>query len=72
MDNLRRERFVKIAEKRVNKLIEDFRLMGNCSNRANYDYTEEEIERIFATLDHEYEELKKKFLRNGRKETFKL
>ena len=41
--NVRRERFIKIAEKRINRILEDFRLFGNCSNKGNYEYTQEEI-----------------------------
>ncbi|MDY2913984.1 MAG: hypothetical protein SOV58_05085 [Candidatus Enteromonas sp.] len=73
MSNLRRERFRKIAEKRVNKIFEDFRLLGNCSNKGNYEYTEEEVERIFRAIDKEYAALKKKFSdRGAKKEGFKL
>lgn len=73
MSNIRRERFMKIAEKRVNKILEDFRLLGNCSNKGNYEYTDEEVERIFKAIDKEYAALKKKFSDGGTKrEGFKL
>ena len=32
------EKFVELAEKRVNKTIKDLRLIGNLANKANYDY----------------------------------
>ena len=72
MDNIRRERFIKIGEKRVNKLLEDFRLLGNCANRANYEYTQEEIDHIFSALEQAFVETKKKFYGDGKREVFKL
>ena len=42
-DNAKRERFKTVAVKRMEKLIADFELLGNCSSLASYEY--EEIER---------------------------
>ena len=33
------DRFVRIAEARTNKIIDMIRLLGNCSNKASYDYS---------------------------------
>ena len=41
--NENRERFKRIAETRTNKLIDMIELLGNCSNRNNYEYTEEDF-----------------------------
>lgn len=73
MGNIRRERFVKVAPNRVNKILEDFRLLGNCSNKGNYEYTNEEVQKIFRTLDKEYANLKKRFENSDeRTEKFRL
>ena len=48
------DRFVRLAEARVNKLIKMIRLLGNCSMKCNYEFTKEQVSQIFATL---YEEL---------------
>lgn len=48
------DRFVRLAEARVNKLIKMIRLLGNCSMKSNYEFTKEQVSQIFATL---YEEL---------------
>ena len=37
--NQKRERFIKIAENRTNKIISTLKLLGNCANKSNYDYT---------------------------------
>ena len=44
------ERFRRLAEARVNKILDLFRLLGNLSGTANYIYSKEQVERIFTTL----------------------
>lgn len=46
-DNAKRERFKKVAVKRMEKLIADFELLGNCSSLASYEYTDAEVTAIF-------------------------
>lgn len=58
----KRDRFVRIAEARTNKLLEMMRLLGNCSSKGNYDYTEEDVKKIFSTLEKELKNTKNKFL----------
>lgn len=58
----KRDRFVRIAEARTNKLLEMMRLLGNCSSKANYEYTEEDIKKIFGALERELKNTKNKFL----------
>jgi len=36
MDEKKHARFCKVAEKRVNQIIEDMEKLGNCSSRASY------------------------------------
>lgn len=47
MAETKRDRFVRLAEARTNKILELMRLLGNCSSRANYEYTEDDIKQIF-------------------------
>ena len=58
----KRERFVRIAEARTNKILEMMRLLGNCSSKGNYEYTEEDIKKIFGALERELKKTKNKFL----------
>ena len=48
MDNSKpkRERFKRIASKRVENLIKDIRTLSNCSNTGNYEYTQEEVDKM--------------------------
>ena len=58
----KRERFVRIAEARTNKILEMMRLLGNCSSKGNYEYTDEDIKQIFGALEKELKNTKNKFL----------
>ena len=58
----KRERFVRIAEARTNKILEMMRLLGNCSSKGNYEYSEEDIKKIFGVLEKELKNTKNKFL----------
>ena len=49
----KRERFVRIVEARTNKILEMMRLLGNCSSKANYEYSDEDIKKIFGALEKE-------------------
>ena len=46
----KRERFKRVAENRTNRIIESIRLLGNCSNRSNYEYTEEDVKNFSMRL----------------------
>lgn len=56
-----RERFRRLAQKRVVRTIKDLRLIGNLGNRNNYDYTTDEVEKIFRALDKELKLARAKF-----------
>lgn len=56
-----REKFVKLAEMRVNKALKAIQLIGNLSNRSNYDYTDTDISKIFKVLSDELSNCKRRF-----------
>lgn len=58
----KRERFVRIVEARTNKILEMMRLLGNCSSKANYEYSDEDIKKIFGALEKEIKNTKNRFL----------
>lgn len=57
----KRERFVRLAENRTNKLINMLRLLGNLANRNNYEYSDDDVKKIFNTLEKELKAAKDKF-----------
>ncbi len=73
-ENKNRQRFVDLAEKRVTKTIKDIRLVGNLSNKTNYSYTNADYKAIFAALDAEMRDLKRRFTsgERGSEPIFKL
>ena len=56
-----RERFVDLANKRVTRALKGIQLIGNLSNRSNYDYTEEDVAKIMRALQNEISACKKRF-----------
>lgn len=58
----KRERFVRLAEARTNKILEMMRLLGNCSSKANYEYTEDDVKQIFGALEKELKNTKNKYM----------
>lgn len=57
----KREKFVELAEKRVNNAIKQIQLIGNLSNTGNYDFNESDYQKIFRAIDSEVREMKRKF-----------
>jgi len=45
------ERFKRLAILRTNEVLDRLRILGNCSDRRSYQYTDEEIEKIFRAID---------------------
>lgn len=55
------ERFRRLAQSRGNRLIREIMLLGNLSNQKNYSYSEEEVERLFAPIQRELDEVRALF-----------
>ena len=56
-----RSKFAKLASARVSKALKDIQLIGNLSNRSNYDYTDEDVAKIFKALNEELAACKRRF-----------
>ena len=61
----KRHNFVRLAEARVNKALKAIQVVGNLSNRGNYEYTEEDVKLIVNALTKEISELKLRFKNEG-------
>ena len=59
--SLKRDRFVRIAERRVNQVLEALDRLENCSNVHNYEYQDADVRKIFAELDRRLKEVKQSF-----------
>lgn len=56
-----REKFIRLANKRVNRAIKVIQLIGNLSSRSNYDYSEEDVQKIFDALKAELQSCEQRF-----------
>jgi hypothetical protein len=56
-----RAKFVRLANQRVTKAIKAIQLVGNLSNRSNYDYDEGDALKIIKALQEELNACKKRF-----------
>lgn len=55
------EKFKRLAEARTLRILNDLRLLGNCANTGVYSYTEQDVNKIFSTLDKELKRVKALF-----------
>lgn len=60
-EETKRDKFVRIAEARTNKIINMIQLLGNCSNQNLYDYSQKDVNKIFNTIQTELDEAKKRY-----------
>ena len=63
-----RERFVKLAPKRTQAVIDKLKLLARCGNRVTYRYEGHEIDQIFKALDDELQRTKAQFQRKDARE----
>jgi hypothetical protein len=59
--SIKRENFKRIAESRTNKILAMVELLGNLSNTSFYEFNEEEIEKIFSTIQESLNNQRNKF-----------
>jgi N-glycosylase/DNA lyase len=56
-----RERFVRIAERRVNRIMDALEKLGDCSNQRNYHYSNADIKKMFGKIEKKLKETRLKF-----------
>lgn len=54
-------KFERIAQRRVTEIVTKIRLIGNLSDRRNYEYSEEHVRQIFDAVEAEIRACKAKF-----------
>jgi len=68
----KRERFKRLATTRTNEVLRRLKVLSNCANRSAYDYAEDEINKIFSTIERSLRDAKSKFHYPKVKIDFKL
>lgn len=61
MAESKQDRFKRLAQSRGDRLIREIALLGNLSNRKNYDFDSDDVERLFTPIEEELRECRAKF-----------
>jgi hypothetical protein len=67
----KRQAFLRIAERRTNSILDKIRILSNCANPYAYEYTDEDVKKIFSAIEHELRLARTKF-QQSQKSDFKL
>lgn len=72
--NIRRQRFEKIASRRVQKVLDDINVLSNCSNRNNYEYSDTDVKKMMSAIRSQLKQLEMAFLdqKGNGKRTFRF
>ena len=68
----KRDKFVRLAEKRMDSILKGIELMGNLSNSNNYEYTQEDLNKIIKTLKSAVSDLEHTYNATSGVKKFKL
>jgi hypothetical protein len=64
------QRFKRVAEYRTRVVLDKLRLLGNCSNRHIYRYSEKDVEKIFSAISTRLKETRTKFETDSKSDNF--
>jgi histidinol phosphatase-like PHP family hydrolase len=65
------EAFRRLATKRTNAVLERIRVLGHCANPQLYEYSEQDVRKIFRAIEKELKIVKTRF-QNSSKPEFRL
>lgn len=68
MNNVKQENFKRIADNRVNKIVDLISKLHNLSNTSFYEYTDEQINEMFNLIQNELDKQKQLFDNDRKKE----
>lgn len=57
----KRENFVRLAEARVSRAMQSISVIGNLSNRGNYEYSDDDLRKIIKALTTEIDTMSMRF-----------
>jgi hypothetical protein len=63
-------RFKRLALKRTNEVLEKIRILGNLSNKSSYDYSDQDIDKMFRAIEDQTRTVKARFKPRKRKFNF--
>ena len=62
--NIKIDRFKRVASKRVGKIIQGIRSLSNCSNINNYEYTEDDFQKMLKAIKEELKSMETMYKKN--------
>ena len=72
MEETKRDKFVRLAESRVNNALKQIELIGNLSNTRAYEYTKDDVDDIIRTLKSAISDLEHTFKMDNKTNKFSL
>ncbi len=66
MDNsiVKKQRFKRVASKRVDKLLQGIRSLAKCSNINNYEYSEDDVQKMIKAIKEELKTMETLYKKN--------
>lgn len=73
-ENLKRERFINVAGKRVQKVLDGLDSLSKCSNHSNYDFNHQDVLKMTRAIKEKLRILEASFTTSTKtsKKTFKF
>ena len=65
------QRFKRVAERRVRRVLDSLRSLAQCSNKRMYNWDEEQLQKIWDAVDHIFKSCQENF-KNAEPEEFQL
>jgi len=56
-----REKFIRLVTSRTNNVLKSLDVLRNCANIYSYDYTEEDVRKIFNSIERKVKEVKQEY-----------
>ena len=68
----KRQKFVRLATKRTNLVLKKLDVLSKLSNRGNYEYTDEDVDKVFAAIREKVDEAQDTFRGKHQTKMFSL
>ncbi len=72
MEETKREKFIRLAESRMNNVLKQIELLGNLSNTRAYEYSQSDIDKMIKTLKDALVDLEHSFKPDKKSKKFSL
>ncbi len=60
-EQTKRDRFKRLATIRTNAVLKRLKVLGNCANRNAYEYNEDDVKKIFSSIEEQVKMIRSRF-----------